>query len=125
MADLQSQIVALRGQLAAITEKPARREPEEQTDYVKPGSDEHAAMLGLRKSTDEDGKFVLDGWALDDITNFPPHVPDEYLVRTLRGKVSELTAGPPKTQSVDPRKAHFAPVMWDPRSGREFRQITE
>ena len=124
VADLQREIAVLKADLARLTGRPASRaEPEEQADYVEHGSDEHAALLGLRKATEEDGEFVIDGWALEDITTYPPSVTPEFLKRVLRQKVNELTTKMPVTQSVDPRKPHFAPVMWKP--GQPFRQITE
>lgn len=125
MAEMQAELAWLREQLAARPGPTVRHDPAVQADYVERGSDEHAAMLGLRKSTDEDGEYVIDGWTLEDITNFPPSVTPEYLKRMLRQKHNELTSEPPVIQSVDPRKPHYAPTMWDPGTGRPFRQMTE
>ena len=125
MAELQQELAALRQQIDALTGRAVQYDPAEQADYVERGSDEHAAMLGLRKATEEDGEFVIDGWALDGMTNYPPSVTKEWLLNTLRQKINELTSEVPETQSVDPRKPGFAPIMWDPRKRQAFRRITE
>jgi hypothetical protein len=124
MAELQEQMAALQRELAKLTGTRAkRREPAAQTDYVEPGSDRHAAMLGLREATSEDGKLIIDGWTLDDITSFPPSTTPEYLMRMLRQKVNELTATAFETQSRSPLEPGFAPTMWRP--GTAFRDVTE
>lgn len=125
MAEVQAELAWLRAELEARRGPTVRHDPTVQTDRIERGSDEHAAMLGLRESTDEDGEYVVDGWTLEDITNFPPTVTPEYLKRMLRQKYNELTMEPPVVQSVDPRKPHYAPTMWDPGTGRQFRQMTE
>lgn len=125
MAEMERQIAELREQLAALSGRTVRHDPTVQADYVARGSDEHAAMLGLRKATEIDGEFVIEGWALDDITNFPPTATPEWLKRTLQQKVNELISPVPVMQSSDPRKPGYAPTMWDPGTGRPFRQMTE
>ena len=126
--ELQGELATLRAQheelLAAFTGRTVRHDPSVQADRVERGSDEHAAMLGLRKAISDDGDYVIEGWALEDITNFPPSVTPEYLKRMLRQKYNELTEPMPVMQSVDPRKPHFAPTMWRP-DGTPFRQTTE
>jgi hypothetical protein len=89
---LQEQIVQLQSELHRLTGRVmAPIDPEEQTDYIAHGSPEHAALLGLREATDED-RIVADGWALEDITNWPPTATEEYLQRTLRQKVLKRRA---------------------------------
>ena len=61
----------------------------EQFDYVKPGSAEHAAFLGLRKAKEGDA-YVQDDWALLDPTAFGPQATEAYIKEVLRQKVSEL-----------------------------------
>ena len=124
MAEVQAELAWLRAELEARRGPTVRHDPTVQTDRVERGSDEHAAMLGLRPGTEEDGEYMIEGWTLGDITNFPPETTPEYLKRMLRQKYNELTSELPVTQSVDPRKPHFSPTMWRP-DGTPFRQITE
>ena len=85
-----------------------------QTDFIKHGSPEHAAILGLRKATEKDD-IKLDGWTLIDMTAFGPQATEAYLKEVLRQKVSELKSGAPgEPQSVDPRKPNYHPPMWNP-----------
>ena len=85
-----------------------------QTDFVKHGSERHAAILGLRKATDADD-LQLEGFTLLDMTAFGPQVTEAYLKEVLRQKVSELNSGaPPEPQSDDPRKPNYHPPIWNP-----------
>lgn len=122
VAQLQAELDALKRQLGLSGHYGEAVDPEKQTDFVEHGSDQHAALLGLKKATNGD-KPQLDGWTLEDITSWGPAATPEYLEQTLRQKVNELTAKMPKTQSRDPREAHFAPVLWRP--GQPFSRITE
>jgi hypothetical protein len=87
------------------------------TRVVKHGSDEHAALLGLKKADKDDG-LQIDGWTLVDVTAFGPQATENYIREVLRQKVSELKAGPPE---VPPN----APEIWwpvdDPPPGFEGR----
>ncbi len=117
-------------QLEAMVRQLTGREPEpsddprDRADYVEHGSDQHAGLLGLRKAAKSE-KPQVEGWTFEDITQFGPTASVEYLAISLRQKVAELTTPIPKTQSVDPRKAGFAPTMWDPRRGQPLSSITE
>lgn len=82
-------------------------------DYIKHGSDRHAAFLGLVKAQKDD-EPQQDGWALADITMYGPSARPEYLRRVLAQKVSELTTLPPEMQSDDPLAPNYAPPMWMP-----------
>ena len=77
------------------------------TRIIKHGTDEHAALLGLRKAGAED-TMVLSGWTLLDMTAYGPQTTEAYLKEVLRQKVSELKAGPPKVQQLD------LPPMFNP-----------
>jgi hypothetical protein len=85
-------------------------------DYVEHGSDQHAALLGLRKA-EEDDTLVYQGWTLADVTTWGPTATPLFLKNILRSKVSELTTPPPVVQSVDPMKPGYAPPMWQPGPG--------
>jgi hypothetical protein len=67
-----------------------------QSMNIEHGAAEHAALLGLRKATQEDA-IQLDGWTLVDMTIFGPQVTDAYLREVLRQKVSELKHKPKPT----------------------------
>lgn len=125
VGELQQQIAALQAQVAALLGRPIApvQDPRDRADYVEHGSDDHAALLGLRKATDEDGKLVIDGWTLEDITQYGPAASDEFLMRVLRQKINELTMEIPTYQSVDPRAPNFRPTMWTP--GTRLADITE
>ena len=82
-------------------------------DYVKHGSDRHAALLGLKKAQDGDAP-ALKGYALEDITQYGPAASEKYLEAVLRQKVNELTTPMPAVQSDDPSKPHYAPPMFVP-----------
>ena len=83
-------------------------------DYVEPGSDLHAAILGLKKAEDGDA-YTHQGWALVDTTAFGPQATPAYIAEVLRQKVSELTSPLPEIQSDDPWAPGYAPPMIDPR----------
>ncbi len=85
----------------------------EQTDFVKHGSDQHAALLGLKKAGKDD-EFQIEGWTLIDTTMFGPQVTDRYLSEVLRQKVATLKSPPPLPQSEDPRRPNYAPKLWVP-----------
>ena len=116
VAELQREL----GQLTGSYTPP--EEPEVQADHVEHGSDNHAALLGLKKAQDYD-KPKLDDWALEDIVSWGPTTTQEFLENTLRGKVNELSTPFLTMQSKDPLAPHFAPAMWRP--GKRFAQITE
>ena len=122
--ELQKRVDQLEAIVARLTGRPVppSDDPRERPDYVERGSDQHAAMLGLIRA-EEDEQFQVDGWTLEDITKYGPSATTEYLTRVLRQQVNELTSEIPATQSVDPRKPNFAPVMFDGK--RPFWQITE
>ena len=84
-----------------------------QTDYVEPGSDEHAAILGLIRAT-EGETLVMGGWTLSDPMAYGAHATEKYLLRRLQSCVSELHGKQPELQSKDPRKPGYAPDMWRP-----------
>jgi len=88
----------------------------EQTDYIAHGSNEHAALLGLVKATKDD-ELQYKGWTLADFTMYGVAVTELFLKQTLTQKVNELLTKPPKTQSTDPIKPHYAPKMWVPPDG--------
>ena len=121
---LEQQLVQLKRQLAQMMGRPAppSDEPKDRPDFVERGSDRHAAMLGLRRA-EEGEQLAIDGWTLEDITQYGPAASDDFLTRVLRQQVNELTSEIPEPQSRDPRSPNFAPVMWDP--SRPFSQITE
>lgn len=87
---------------------PAGR-PKQNKDYVKHGSDRHAAILGLRKASADD-EFNLDGWTLD-VTNYPPNTTEIWFRQELKGKVNDLNSEPPQYQSRDPGAPFYAPEL--------------
>ena len=87
--------------------KQVQSTPSGNPDYIQPGSDEHAALLGLVKG--DKGE-----WVLADVTAYGPMATDKFLGEVLRQKVAELNAPPPKFQSDDPRKPNYAPKLWNP-----------
>jgi hypothetical protein len=113
---LEDALRRLTGAVPAPSEK-----PEDRPDYVERGSAGHAALLGLKRATDE--QLVENGWTLEDVTIFGPHVTQDYLKTILRQKVNELTAPMPIIQSTDPRKPGFAPTIWTPDN--PLSRITE
>ena len=82
-------------------------------DFVKHGSEEHAALLGLTEAP-EGESLVYEGWTLADSLGYGAAATEEYLMRVLRGKVNELTTTMPKVQTADRRKPGYAPEMWVP-----------
>lgn len=92
----------------------ARTTKQTRSDFVQHGSDKHAALIGIRKAT-EDDELKYKGWALVDMTAFGPQTTMAYLKEVLRQKVSVLEAGaPPKPQSEDPMEPNYAPPMFNP-----------
>jgi hypothetical protein len=92
---------------------------EQQPDYIEFGSDQQAAILGLKKAEKGDDP-QLDGWALVDITAWGPQAMADdkaYLREILRQKVSNLTSKPPQLQSDDPMAPHYAPPLQVPPEG--------
>ena len=77
-------------------------------DFIKHGSDQHAAILGLRKATPEDA-YDRDGWTLVDVTAFGPQASEAYIKEVLRQKVTTLKAGPPP---IPPK----SPPLWNPEA---------
>lgn len=123
LEQLQDLVAQLQRELGQLTGKNVRSdEPEIQTDYVEPGSDRHAGMLGLKKAAPDDNP-QLEGWALEDIVSYGPTVSPQFLDGMLRGKVNELSMKIPETQSSDPLAPFFAPSLWQP--GHRLSQITE
>jgi hypothetical protein len=89
---------------------PVSKKPDVQTDYVKHGSPQHAAILGIV----EDKTNSL-GYRLLDATAFGPQATQAYLDEVLRQKVAELKAGePPYPQSEHPGRPNYAPALWVP-----------
>jgi len=84
-----------------------------QTDYVAPGSTDHAALLGLVKAPQGE-TLEIDGWTLADPLAFGPAASETYLLRILRSKVNELNGKMPTPQSDDRSKEGYAPPMWRP-----------
>lgn len=83
-------------------------------DYIEHGSDKHAALIGIRKAT-EDDTIKYKGWCLVDNTAFGPQASEKYIFEVLRQKVSVLEAGaPPMPQSEDPSEPNYAPPMFIP-----------
>ena len=84
-----------------------------QKDFVKRGSDEHVALLGLDKG--EDGEYTLADQ--EDLIRLDPTGKLAEIV--LKSKVGELNSEFPKMQSKDLGKPFYAPIMWTPRAGGE------
>lgn len=89
-------------------------------DYIKPGSDAHKQLLGLREATDGD-EITCEGadgtvYALQDITQFGPSATRDYLHDVLRQKVRVIDAGdkPFVIQSEKPMEPGYAPPLWVP-----------
>ena len=75
------------------------------SDFVKHGSDRHAALLGLKKS-EKDDKFQHGGWTLEDVTQFGPTAREDYILAQLQQRVRELQATPEVPAN--------APAAWQP-----------
>jgi hypothetical protein len=82
-------------------------------DYVKHGSDRHAALLGLVPA-EKDDELQHEGWALGDLTLYGPMARPEFLTQMLKQKVNELCSPTPEMQSEDPSKPFYAPPIWEP-----------
>jgi hypothetical protein len=86
-----------------------------QTDYVEHGSEQHAAIIGLRLAGGEDTYVREDSqgrkWTLVDVTAFGPQVTEAYIREVLRQKVSTLDAPPLEVQSDDPFAPNYAPPL--------------
>lgn len=92
----------------------ARQQKQTRSDYIEHGSDKHAALIGIRKATDED-ELKYKTWTLVDMTAFGPQATMTYLKEVLRQKVSVLEAGsPPLPQSTDKFADNYAPPMFVP-----------
>ena len=100
-----------RGRFRAISDRHDPLYPG-QHDAVEFGSDDHAALLGLRKVEEGAGELEYEGWTLIDIGVHGPNATDRYLMNILRGKVNQLSK-PPEMQSEDPRIPNYAPPMWE------------
>lgn len=87
---------------------------EKRGDFVPFGSEQHAALLGLREATAEDAYKREDSqgreWTLMDTTVFGPQVTKEYLSEVLRQKVAELDTTP-VVQSEERLEPGYAPPM--------------
>jgi len=66
------------------------------------GSEEHAAMLGIRPAH-EDDEIQHKGFALIDPTAFGPQATKIYLKESLRQQVEVLTGKPPKVLKNAPK----------------------
>lgn len=89
-------------------------------NYIKPGSDRHAALLGLKRNTKEEVKereeagFRVVKWKIEDITKFGVGVTDRYLEEVLKQKVNELEAKPIPVQSESVWQPNYAQRLWLP-----------
>ena len=93
-----------------------------QSGGIGHGSEAHAALLGLRKATDDD-KIQHEGWAFGDLTQFGFNFRDEAVLDVLRQRVSELTTQPPVPQDKNPNAPNYLQPMWTPELGaREMRE---
>jgi len=99
----------------------AEAKKEQRADYIKHGSDEHAAHIGIRRSKKgDDPDLVIEGWTLVDVspygvTGWTKEAKREF----LRQKVSGFLTKPPEVQSEDPQADFYAPTMWSPRDEDE------
>ena len=116
VGELEDIIVALQSRLGLHTGPALAEIPlEERPDYIKHGSAEHAALLGLLPDLDNEGS----DYKLADITAFGPQVTQTYLSEVLRQKIAELSMPMPEPQSDNPRAPHYAPTMWQTRDIRK------
>lgn len=83
------------------------------SDFVEHGSEQHAALLGLRTAT-EDDKIVHKGYALMDVTAYGPTAREDFLETVLRQRVSELMHPPAVPQSKNATEPDYAPDMHRP-----------
>lgn len=63
------------------------------TSRLTHGSDEHAALLGLRKAVEQDN-IKYKGWAWIDLSQFGFQFRDDVVLNILQQKVNELTEKP-------------------------------
>jgi len=82
-------------------------------DYIEHGSDQHAALLGLKEAEEGDSPS-FDGWALADVTTWGPNATEMFLMNMLKSKVGELKSESPKYQSTDQHAADYLPPHWQP-----------
>lgn len=79
-----------------------------QHDYIEPGSEEHAGMLGLRKWAEgDDPALNVEGWTFQDATQFGPLARVEYIRASLAQRVAEL-----RPMRVEVREAERASRTW-------------
>lgn len=103
-----------------------------QTDYVEPGSDEHAAALGLRKWRENDApELKIDGWTFADITELVRYSASAMSMQIARGileqRVAELKPTVIEVRESEGRQRAYtekgktiieAPPMFDPDKRR-------
>lgn len=90
------------------------------SDYIEHGSDRHAQLLNLRKSSkDDDPELIFGGWTFMDFTMYGAQANQNFLKAILRQRVGELNSKPPIPQSDDRSKDNYAPPMFDPDSYRK------
>lgn len=77
----------------------------ERADFIKHGSANHAALLGLKKAVDGD-KFICEGFTLSDVTQFGPTAREDYIQAQLVQRVAELKTAPSVPVNAQP--------MWVP-----------
>lgn len=110
--------------MGSMAAKTGPKAPKVQTDlrgdqrpgYMRHGSEQHAALLGLRRAGADDVP-ELDGWTLADITAYGPAARPEFVEQVLRQKVMALNSAVPKPQSDDPGAPDYAPPMFVPPGG--------
>ena len=116
----------------------------QQTDYIEPGCDEHAAMLGLREWTEGDNVALkvevkmangrVKAWTFADLTEIVRYTPSamglDIARDILRQRVNELAPlGVEVTETtgrqrawIEKGKVHIeAPRMFDPDRDRRER----
>ncbi len=98
-----------------MARKQERRQPGPagNLDYIEHGSDQHAALLGLKKAEQGDSP-EFEGWTLADVMTWGPNATEMFLMNMLKSKVNELTSEPPQYQSEDPLMPNYLPPMWQP-----------
>lgn len=84
-------------------------------DYVEPGSERHAAIIGLVPAQ-EGCEFVREDkqarrWTLADTTAWGPQATAAFLGEVLRQKVSTLDTPPVMPQSKNRNKPGYAPPL--------------
>ena len=105
-----------------------------QTDYVEPGSDEHAAALGLRKWREGDApELKIEGWTFADITELVRYSASAMSVQIARGileqRVAELKPVTIEVREAQGRQRAYiekgktiieAPPMFNPTERRRL-----